>query len=187
MRLTRILRILIIYLGLWAFSFLCAISFAEAEIVREYRPLVYTGVAFFLLALGLLVVGFWLFLLYRIQNKLRRLASKKAPLRIERLQALLKKHRSASFRSLISLELVNAYLEAGENEAAYSLLALLRPKASLYFNRKSYLGLLTACACRKNSFELYCKSGCVPIDPADYPFLTEEEVGRLRSWKQQKG
>lgn len=183
MRIPTVIRLVFMYLALWLFALVSAAAIAETEIVKEYRPMVYWGVCLGLVALGLLVCGIWLFLLHRVHQRIHRCSKFSSEERISALQAMLKKYRSASFRSVISLELVEAYLQADQNESAFSLLALILPKGSLYFDHKTYRSLLAICAVRKNTRELYRFCGAVKVNPKEYPFLSPEEVLRLKDWQ----
>lgn len=177
------------FAGVWSFLFvfamLCAAAIAEGEVLEEYRYLVYLGTALAILAFGVAVCAVWLILLFRLLGKLRSEEEKDSTQRISFFCRLLSRYRSRSFRSLISLHLVYAYLEAKENKKALTLLSLQMPSRCLYFDRSAYSRLFCVCAALYNDEAVFRRYCAEPILCEEFPFLEEEVKQRLHRWQSQ--
>ncbi len=183
MKIAKIGRILGIYLALWVFALVCAVAIAETEILEEYRYLVYLGVCLVLFALGFLVSGLWLLALRRLQKKLDVCQPTPVEERILCLQKLLAQCRTASFRGIVSLNLVYGYLEASQRENAFALLSLLNPQGAFYFPLTEYRLLVRVCACIKNNRSLFERYRDPKTENRGFDFLPEEEKRRWIQWE----
>ncbi len=181
----KTVRILGVWLLLFVFALLCASAIAEGEVLEEYRHLVYLGTVLAMCAFAVAVCAVWLFLLARLQGKLRLVSRLSPDQQILSLCRLLGRYANPSFRSLISLNLVYAYLRAKENQKALALLSLQSPERCLFFDRKAYGTLFCVCAALYNDENTFRRFHREPVLPRQFPFLEEEVLARIAKWEEE--